>query len=78
MIFVHLGAGAGDRDERAHFRCGFTEFVKNKYQKGSRVFAVEANPLNIEKLNLCYENFKDIKIINLAISANDNEELILY
>ena len=28
MIFVHLGAGAGDLDQGANFRCGFTEFIK--------------------------------------------------
>jgi hypothetical protein len=28
MIFVHLGAGDGDLDQRANFRCGFTEFIK--------------------------------------------------
>ena len=30
MYFVHLGAGVGDLDERADFRCGFTEFIKKK------------------------------------------------
>ncbi len=78
MIFVHLGAGAGDRDKGANFRCGFTEFIKNKYQNGFSIFAVEANPLNIEKLKLSYKDFKNVEIINLAISPNDAEELLLY
>ena len=30
MIFVHLGAGAGDLDERANYKCGFTKFIKKK------------------------------------------------
>ena len=31
MIYVHLGAGAGDKDEGALFRCGFTEFIKKRF-----------------------------------------------
>ena len=49
MIYVHLGAGAGDKDEGAHFRCGFTEFIKKEYNSDSKIFAVESNPLNIDK-----------------------------
>ena len=30
MIFVHIGAGAGDLDPKAGFRDGFSEFVKKK------------------------------------------------
>ena len=44
MFYVHLGAGAGDLDERADFRCGFTEFIKKNYSENSKVFVVEANP----------------------------------
>ena len=28
MIYIHIGAGAGDLDSGAHFRDGFSEFVK--------------------------------------------------
>ena len=34
MIFVHLGAGAGDLDSGANFRCGVTE-IKKKNSKSS-------------------------------------------
>ena len=78
MIFVHLGAGAGDRDEGANFRCGFTEFIKKKYQNGSKIFAIDANPLNIEKLKICYKNFKNVEVINFAISSKNIEKLTLY
>ena len=27
-IFIQIGAGAGDKDSRANYRDGFTEFVK--------------------------------------------------
>ena len=37
MIFVHLGAGAGDLDEGANFRCGFTEFIKKNYKSSNKI-----------------------------------------
>ncbi|WP_145596901.1 FkbM family methyltransferase [Candidatus Pelagibacter sp. FZCC0015] len=78
MYFVHLGAGAGDQDSRANFRCGFTEFIKKKYDNKSKVFVVEANKLNIEKLKFCYRNYKNINIHNIAISTKNLEELTFY
>ena len=58
MYFVHLGAGAGDLDERSNYICGFTEFIKKNYNESSKVFVVEANPKNIDKLKSSYKNFK--------------------
>tara|TARA_B100000963_G_scaffold215353_1_gene187841 strand:- start:116 stop:814 length:699 start_codon:yes stop_codon:yes gene_type:complete len=78
MIFVHLGAGAGDKDEGALFRCGFTEFIKKKYSSDSKIFVVESNPLNIKKLNFCYKDFKNVQIINTAISKNNSNKLKMY
>ena len=78
MYFVHLGAGAGDQDQRADFRCGFTEYIKKNYNKNSKVFVVEANPLNIEKLKVCYKNFENIKIYNLAISTKNSDKLTFF
>ena len=78
MYFVHLGAGAGDLDERADFRCGFTEFIKKNYNESSKVFVVEANPKNIEKLRKSYKNYNNVHILNFAISSNTNKELTLY
>ena len=78
MYFVHLGAGAGDLDERSNYRCGFTEFIKKNYNESSKVFVVEANPKNIDKLKSSYKNFKNIDILNFAISYNNNDEISLY
>ena len=78
LNFVHLGAGAGDLDEGANFRCGFTEFIKRKYNKNSNVFLVEANPKNIEKLKVSYKNFENINIFNFAISTKDIDELKFF
>lgn len=78
MIFVHLGAGAGDLDEGANYKCGFTKFVKENYNEMSSAYLVEANPLNIEKLKLSYEGFKNTNFFNLAISNEENEELTFY
>ena len=67
MIFVHLGAGAGDLDEGANFRCGFTEFIKKNYKSSNKIFLLEANPKNIPSLERCYKNFKNVEIFNLGI-----------
>ena len=78
MYFVHLGAGAGDLDRGANFRCGFTEFIKTNHNENSKVYVIEANPKNIEKLKNSYKNYKNINILNLAISPYDNDRLTLF
>lgn len=78
MIFVHFGAGAGDQDPRSNFRCGFTEFVKKNYKFGDKVYAVDANSKNIDKLKDCYSDFIDINIINIGISAHQSGVLNFY
>ena len=67
MIFVHLGACAGDLDEGANFRCGFTEFIKKNYKSSNKIFLLEANPKNIPSLERCYKNFQNVEIFNLGI-----------
>ena len=78
MIFVHLGAGAGDLDERANFRCGFTEFIKKNVKSNNKIFILEANPKNITKLRECYKNFSNANIYNLGISINNEKRLKFY
>ena len=80
MIFVHIGAGAGDLDPSANYRDGFTEYVKKIKDEEKRIFVVEANPKNIEKLRECWKNHKYVKIFNLAVTPNDylNEKITLY
>jgi len=68
MNFVHLGAGAGDLDQRANFRCGFTEFIKKNSKVKDKIYLVEANFKNIAKLKKSYYNFKNARIINMAIT----------
>jgi len=70
MIFVHIGAGAGDLDYTANYRDGFSELVKNHKSKIKKIFAVEANPKNIKKLKECWKNHKSVKIFNFAIISN--------
>jgi FkbM family methyltransferase len=67
MIFVQLGAGAGDLDPRANYRDGFSEFVKKHDASKKQIFLVEANPANIEKLKKCWKDYKNVKIFNHAI-----------
>ena len=42
MIYVHIGAGAGDLDAGAHFRDGFSEFVKQSDDSEKKIYVVEA------------------------------------
>ena len=77
-LFMHLGAGAGDLDERANFRCGFTEFVKKNYKQNDKVILVEANPINIKKLRETYKNYRNIKILNLGIATKKTKKIKFY
>tara|TARA_B100001175_G_scaffold314027_1_gene322626 strand:- start:705 stop:1478 length:774 start_codon:yes stop_codon:yes gene_type:complete len=78
MIFVHLGAGAGDLDRRANFRCGFTEFVKKNSKSTDKIFILEANPKNIPCLKDCYGNFSNVNIFNLGISTTNIKNLKFF
>ncbi len=78
MIFIHLGAGAGDLDKRANFKCGFTEFIKKNSQPNDKIFVLEANPKNISRLKMCYKNFSNVNIYNLGISLNNEKNLTFY
>ena len=67
-IYVQIGAGAGDKDPRANFRDGFTEFVKKKKKNlKDKIILVEANPLNTPKLRECWKKYSNAKIFNIAI-----------
>jgi len=80
MIFVHIGAGAGDLDPSTNFRDGFSEFVKNNKSEQKEIIVVEANPKNIEKLKICWKEYKNVKIFNLAITPNNylKDNITLY
>lgn len=71
MNFVHIGAGAGDLDPKFNYRDGFSEYVKQHKCKNKNIFLVEANPKNIKKLRSCWENYKKVKVFNLAITPNN-------
>jgi len=70
MIFVHIGAGAGDLDPKVNYRDGFSELVKNHESKIKKIYVVEANPINIKKLKKCWKKYKAVKIFNFAIVSN--------
>lgn len=71
MIFVHIGAGVGDLDPSTNFRDGFSEYVKKIKNKKKKIFVVEANPKNIEKLKKCWKDYEDVKFFNIAVTPND-------
>ena len=80
MIFIHIGAGAGDLDPWTNFRDGFSEYIKKNKNEESKIFVVEANPKNIKKLKACWKDYKNVKIFNLAITPNDylGENITLF
>ena len=80
MIFVHIGAGAGDLDSSTNFKDGFSEYVKKIKSHEKKIFVVEANPKNIEKLEVCWKNYKYVKIFNFAITPNDylKDNMVFY
>ena len=74
MIYVHIGAGAGDLDAGALFRDGFSEFVKKNNDEDKRIYLVEANPSNISKLKICWKDYKNAKIFDFAITSSKQDE----
>ena len=78
MIFFHIGGGAGDLDPSTNFRDGFSEFVKSHKSKNKKIYIIEANPVNINKLKKSWEKYKSVKIFNFAISANKKKNLNFF
>ena len=74
MIYVHIGAGAGDLDAGALFRDGFSEFVKKNNDEDKRIFLVEANPSNISKLKISWKDYKNVEIFDFAITSSKQSE----
>jgi FkbM family methyltransferase len=74
MNFIHIGAGAGDKDPSSGFRDGFSEYVKNYKSKNKKIIVVEANSKNIKKLKETWKNYKNIKILNYAIIPNNSKK----
>ena len=70
MIYVHIGAGAGDLDSGALFRDGFSEFVKKNDDEDKKIYLVEANPSNISKLKESWKDYRNVEIFNFAITAS--------
>jgi len=67
-IFIQVGAGAGDLDERARNRDGFTEFIKSlPRDRIKQILLVEPNPVNIASLRECWKDYPEATIYELAI-----------
>ena len=82
MIFVHIGAGAGDQDPGAdgkNFRDGFSEFVKNHNAKKKEIYVVEANKMHEDRLKKCWRNYHNTKFFFYAIVPNEfNQEKLTF
>jgi hypothetical protein len=67
-IFVQIGSGAGDLDERANYRDGFTEFIKElPRDRIKQIILVEPNPINIPLLKECWKNYSEAVIYEVCI-----------
>lgn len=67
-VFVQIGAGAGDKDPRANYRDGFSEYVKSLPKEHvKKVVLVEPNPLNILSLRECWNEYPQSVIYQLGI-----------
>lgn len=70
-IFIQIGAGAGDLDQRANCRDGFTEFIKNlPRERIKKIILVEPNPLNIPLLKECWKDYPESTIYDIGIVPN--------
>ena len=74
MNFIHIGAGAGDKDPSSGYRDGFSEYVKKHKSKNKKIIVVEANLKNIKKLRETWKNYKNTKILNYAIIPNNSKK----
>lgn len=80
-VFIQIGAGAGDLDNRANCRDGFTEFIKKmprEYIK--KIILVEPNPLNIPLLKECWKDYPESSIYEIGIvpKSYQNNTIDLY
>ena len=67
-IFIQIGAGGGDKDSIAHYRDGYTEFIKKiPLNRIKKIILVEPNPVNIPFLRECWKDYKEVFIYELAI-----------
>lgn len=74
-IFIQIGSGAGDLDERTGGRDGFTEFIKNlPTDRIKKIILVEPNPVNINPLRECWKNYPQAEIYELAIIPENIEK----
>lgn len=78
-IFIQVGAGAGDLDERANCRDGFTELVKRlPRERIKKIILVEPNPMNIPKLRECWKDYPESEIHEIGIVPDECETLEFY
>uniref|UniRef100_A0A6C0EZF5 Glycosyltransferase 2-like domain-containing protein n=1 Tax=viral metagenome TaxID=1070528 RepID=A0A6C0EZF5_9ZZZZ len=74
-VFIQIGAGAGDLDERANCRDGFTELVKKlPRQSIKKIILVEPNPLNIPLLKECWKDYPESIIYEIGIVPKNYQD----
>lgn len=81
MIYLQVGAGAGDRDIRSGFKDGFTDYIKSiSHDINYRIILIEPNPINIPYLKACWENYLKAEIypIGICLEKSKNQSITFY
>jgi FkbM family methyltransferase len=81
MIYIQVGAGAGDRDIRSGYKDGFTNYLKSiSLDINDRIILIEPNPINIPYLEGCWENHLEAEIYQIGICLEElkNQSITFY
>jgi FkbM family methyltransferase len=71
-IYIQIGSGAGDKDKRANYRDGFTEFIKKQDKNCiAKIICVEPNPINIPLLKEAWKDYPMAEIYQIGIRPNN-------
>ena len=68
MTLIQIGSGSANFDTSV--KDGFTNFIKKNKIKG-RIFIIEANSIHLKNLKKFWKLNKNVKILNLAITADN-------
>lgn len=81
MIYLQVGAGAGDQDIRSGFKDGFTDYVKSlNLDINCRIILLEPNPINIPYLKKCWKSYPQAEIypFGICLAEEKNKSINFY
>ena len=71
MCLVQIGSGSASLD--TNIQDGFSNFIKKK-KIDKKTFIIEANSIHLNNLKKFYENNKNVKIYDLAITPDNIDQ----